>query len=61
MVNGHLQLETTITIYHSPFTIYEFYGKEIINCEIAAETEICGARLHALQAVWPVAGIPAEV
>ena len=37
------------------------YGKEIINCEIGTQAEICGARLHSLQTLRPAARLSAEV
>ncbi|HKO98554.1 MAG TPA: hypothetical protein VJU86_16265 [Pyrinomonadaceae bacterium] len=46
------------TIYHSPFTSY---GKEIINSEISASTEVCGARLHPLQEMRPGTRLSAKV
>jgi hypothetical protein len=55
---GHEAHATLFTIYHSPFTSY---GKEIIDCEIRTEAEICGACLYALQAMWPGTRLLKEV
>jgi hypothetical protein len=44
-------MAATITIHYLRFTITRKHGKEIIDCEIAEEAEILGARVHPLQKV----------
>ena len=37
------------------------YGKEITDSESGSQTEVFGARLHPMQALWTAARLPQEV